>query len=450
MDLKITRKQRAFIEAKEDEVLYGGAAGGGKSYGLVLEKLLYALRYPGSKQLILRRSYPELEKSIIRTALAVYPQSLFQYNSTKHTGVFANGSILDFGYCAAENDVYQYQGAEYDAIGFDELTHFTAGMYDYLRSRLRGVNSFPKQVKCTSNPGNVGHAWVKERFIDIGPPGVAHEAAHSSRIFIPALVYDNRFLMDDDPEYIGRLEDLPEDQRRALLDGDWDVFEGQYFTEFSRKLHVMEPFELPERWRRYVALDYGLDMLACYWIAVDDAGRAYVYRELYEGMDSGMKDGHIVSGAAARILEMTEEPIYAYLAPPDLWNRQKDTGRSIAEGFSAAGIYLTRAQNDRVQGWLDLKEWLHPGLDELGSEVPALRIFSTCRNLIRCLPMIQHDERNPNDCAKEPHELTHAPDAIRYFVAGRPRPALRRMKQKNVLPPELREDRPKGNGVMDW
>ena len=173
MTLNITRKQKQFIDAAESEVLFGGAAGGGKSFGQMVDALVFAIRYPKSKQLVLRRTFSELEKSLIRTALAVYPKEIYTFNASTHTGKFKNGSILDFGYCASENDVYQYQSAEYDCIRFDELTHFTRMQYIYLISRVRGANDYPKQIKSSTNPGGVGHSWVKERFIDAGKRGEA-------------------------------------------------------------------------------------------------------------------------------------------------------------------------------------------------------------------------------------------------------------------------------------
>ena len=195
INFNITHKQHRFINADADEVLFGGAAGGGKSYGQVIDALLYALKYPGSKQIIFRRTFPELDKSIIRTALELYPQNIFKYNSSKHTGVFANGSIIDFGYCDSETDVFKYQSAEFDVIRFDELTHFTEDIYIYLISRLRGANDFPKSVKSSTNPGGVGHSWVKNRFIDCGAPDIVHNFANGTRIFIPSKVQDNCFLM---------------------------------------------------------------------------------------------------------------------------------------------------------------------------------------------------------------------------------------------------------------
>ena len=415
MQLEVTRRQRDFIAADADEVLFGGAAGGGKSYGQLIDALLYALRYPGSRQLMLRRTLPELGRTLVRAALALYPAALFDYSVTSHTGRFANGSTLEFGYCGSDSDVYRYQSAEYDVIRFDELTHFTEPMYLYLLSRLRGANAYPKRVKSTANPGGVGHHWVKSRFIDIGPPDKVHSLPGGNRVFLPARVQDNGFLMRCDPGYIRRLENLPDKDRKALLYGDWDIFEGQYFTQWDRQIHVVSPFSLPRHWPRYVTLDYGRDMLAAYWIAVDGAGRAFVYRELYQ-------PGLLAGEAAERIVQMTQESVASYFAPPDLWNRHSDTGRSTADIFAQKGIGLRRAQNDRVQGWYDLSEWLRPTPDEQGRLVPALRVFSSCVNLIRTLPALQCDDKNPNDVSRQPHELTHAPDALRYFVAGRPLP----------------------------
>jgi hypothetical protein len=157
INLSVTKKQKKFIDAKESEVLFGGAAGGGKSYGQMVDALLFALTYPASKQLVLRRSFAELEKSLIRTSLALFPREIYTFNSSSHTGRFKNGSVIDFGYCATENDVYQYQSAEYDVIRFDELTHFTEAQYVYLISRVRGANLYPKQIKSSTNPGGIGH-----------------------------------------------------------------------------------------------------------------------------------------------------------------------------------------------------------------------------------------------------------------------------------------------------
>ncbi|MBQ6946615.1 MAG: phage terminase large subunit [Clostridia bacterium] len=423
MELELTPRQWDFVNATADEVLYGGAAGGGKSYGQLADALLYALQYPGSRQLLLRRTYPELEKSLVRGMLAMYPRNLFTYKKSEHTGRFCNGSLIDLGYCDHENDVYKYQSSEYDVIRFDELTHFTEQMYVYLISRLRGANGYPKQVKSSTNPGGLGHGWVKERFVDIGEADKVYNFTAGSRIFLPAGVRDNHFLMQSDPDYVRRLENLSEKDKRALLYGDWDLFDGQFFDSWRREIHVVSPFPVEEGWRKYFVMDYGLDMLAGYLVAVDGFGNAYVYKELYEGKDNG-GTGHIVSSAADRIKEFTrDEQIYCFLAPPDLWSRQKDSGKSMAALFAEQGVRLTKAPNARSAGWMQLKEWLRPVTQEDGKVRPRLRVFSTCVNLIRTLPALSCDPNDPGDCMRTPHELTHAPDALRYFAAASPKSA---------------------------
>lgn len=408
MELEITKKQHQFITADADEILFGGAAGGGKSYGQLIDALLYALKYPRSKQLILRRTFPELDKSLIRVSLELYPGDIYKYNSGKHVGRFANGSIIDFGYCDNQNDVYKYQSAEYDMIRFDELTHFTEEMYLYLISRLRGANNYPKHIKSSTNPGGVGHQWVKDRFINLGQADTVHQTPAGTRVFIPSKIQDNRFLLQADPGYLTRLENLAENDKKALLYGDWDIFEGQYFTEFSREVHVCTPFKIPTHWRVYRTLDYGLDMLACYWIAVNEYKQAYVIREVYQ-------EGLIISDAAKKILEGTGEDVALTLAPPDMWSRRQETGRSVADIFQEHGIVLTKTSNDRVAGWLAVKEWLRPYEDEQGIQTAKLRFFPQCTNLIRSIPALQYDDKNPDDVATEPHEITHGPDALRGF-----------------------------------
>ncbi|MBR5272402.1 MAG: terminase family protein [Clostridia bacterium] len=412
MELKITKKQHEFMEAQADEVLFGGAAGGGKSMAQVIDALVFAIEYPGSRQLLVRRTFPEIEKSLLRMALSIYPRSIFTYHSATHAGHFTNGSIIDFGHCHTDDDVYKYQSMEFDVVRADELTHFTEHMYLYLLSRVRGTNGYPKMMKCSTNPGGIGHSWVKKRFIDIGEPNKVHEIGDSKRLFLPARVYDNTFLMESDPKYVKRLENLPKNERKALLKGDWDIFDGQFFSEWDRDLHVVKPFKIPDEWDKYFAMDYGLDMLAGYWIAMDGAGNAYVYREIY-------KSNLIISEAAEAVCRAGDIPPVCF-APPDLWNRRQDTGKPAARIFAESGLNIVRVNNNRVQGWLDLKEWLRPKLNEFGELKPRLRIFENCTNLIRALPSLTHDKVNPNDVARTPHELTHAPDALRYFVSGCP------------------------------
>ncbi|MGN1326708.1 MAG: terminase large subunit domain-containing protein [Clostridia bacterium] len=428
MNISVTKKQEKFIESKAFETLFGGAAGGGKSYGQLIDAFLYALKYPKSKQIIFRRTFPDLERSIIRTSLELYPREVAIYTSNKHVWRFKNGSIIDFGYIDNEKDVYQYQSAEYDVIRFDELTHFTEYMYIYMISRCRGANNYPKGIKSSTNPGGIGHTWVKERFIDIGEPNEVHECIllpdsnkTSTRIFIPSLVTDNKFMLEYDPGYIDRLDNLPEKERKALKYGDWDIYDGMFFPEFKRNLHVIEPFQIPKEWNKYIAIDYGLDMFAVVFVAVDEHKKAYVFKEIH-------KSNLIVSEACQMLKTFIRGEKYRTIyAPPDLWNRNRDTGKSTAEIFYDGGIILEKASNDRIGGWLNVKEWIKPKKvrnEQTGElyEDCDLKIFSNCLNLIKNLPQLQHDEKNPNDCATEPHSITHITDALRYFCVSQTQP----------------------------
>ncbi len=384
-----------------------------------------------------------MERSIIRKSKELYPKEVATYNNSRHQWEFKNGSIVDFGYIDTEDDVYQYQSAEYDVIRFDELTHFTEYMYVYMISRCRGANGYPKRIKSSTNPGGVGHTWVKERFVDIGPSGEKHSCRLETgqtieRIFIPSFVTDNKYLMENDPDYVKRLDALPEKERKALKEGNWDIFDGQYFKDFDRSVHVLEPFMIPEEWDRYITLDYGLDMLACYWIAIDTQGYEYVYKELYQ-------PDLIISEASARILAMTDTRVKRIYAPPDLWKRRQETGKSAADIFRENGVILTKSSNNRIIGWYATQE--HLKIIEVRDEhtgekkkVAKLRIFNTCKNLIRTLPMIQRDDKNPNDCAKEPHEYTHAPDAIRGFCIERTK-ATKHMSEEEIKKQESLKER---------
>ena len=328
---------------------------------------------------------------------------------------FPNGSRIKLGYCSAESDVLQYQGTAYDVILMEEATQFTEFQKDTLtesnRSSGQMVERFTPRMYFTCNPGGIGHSWMKRLFID---KDYRNKEDKSNYEFIPSTVYENKFLMTNNPEYVENLENLPEMRKRAMLYGDWDAFEGQYFSEFDRDIHVIDSFVIPDHWRKYITLDYGLDMLAAYWVAVDTHQKAYVYKELYQS-------NLIISDASKAIKDMTIEPIYQTLAPPDLWNRRQETGKSAADLFRENGIQLIKSNNNRVQGWYNLKEWLKPYDDEQQIKTASLVITKNCLNLIRTLPQLQCDERNPNDVANEPHELTHGPDAIRGYVCGRPR-----------------------------
>lgn len=410
-------RQIEFFKATSRHIGYGGARGGGKSWAMRRKFVLLALKYPGLKLLLLRRTLPELRENHVIPLLGEL-HGFVRYKDDEKSFIFPNGSRIKLGYCDTEKDVFQYQGQEYDVIGLEEATHFTDSMRVFFTTCNRSTRTdFKPRMYYTSNPGGVGHTWFKRLFID---REYMNKERSEDYVFIPAKVYDNKVLMTSNPEYVEALENLPEDMREAHLHGNWDVFAGQYFREFKRDVHVIEPFPIPDTWQRFRVFDYGLDMLACYWIAIDTYGHAFIYKELYQS-------DLIISEAAKAINSLTNENIKLTYAPPDLWNRRQDTGKSAAELFQENGITLIKADNDRVQGWLNMKEWLKPieAQDEQTGETittARLRIFSNCFNLIRTLPQLQRDDKDPNDVATEPHELTHAPDAIRYFCSTRTMP----------------------------
>ncbi len=406
-------KQRQFFLSRCRYTAYGGARGGGKTWAVRCKALAGALHYPGIRILILRRTYPELEATLIQPMLDLLGgmegkgEGIYHYHAGSRSLRFGNGSVIRFGHLQSSGAIGEYQGQEFDWIFMDEATHFTEWEFRAIAATLRGVRGIPKRFYLTCNPGGVGHMWVKRLFIDRNfAPG--EEGADYA--FIPATVEDNQALMVGSPEYVKLLDLLPEDIRPAHRYGDWSVLAGQYFPEFSRDSHSYIPFRLPESWPKYRSIDYGLDMLACLWVAVDGKGRSYVYREWKE-------PGLIVSRAAERILELTgeDEDIRYTIAPPDLWARQKDTGRTMAELFGACGVGLVKADSSRVQGWMAVKEALAPGPDGR----PGLVVSQDCRELFHDLGALCRDQANPSDCAKEPHEITHICDALRYFCQSR-------------------------------
>lgn len=430
-ELSLTATQKRFLDADADEVLFGGAAGGGKSYGQLADALVYALRYPSSRQLILRRTFPELEHSIIFTSLQLFPQKAARYRATSHTWQFLNNSLIEFGYCAAEKDVLRYQGAEYDVVRFDELTHFTEEQYTYLLSRIRGVNPYPKQMKSSTNPGGIGHSWVKRRFIDGKTPGEVFydEKTGASRIFIPSFVSDNVFLMRADAGYRKRLEQLPEAERKALLYGQWDIFDGQVFTEWQnnpdgyvtrRWSHVIKPFAIPKQWRRFRTFDFGYAKpFAVSWFAVDQDGRAYNYRELYgctQTPDTGVRWTAQRIARKIREIEDCEEKglsVTGY-ADPAIWNSTGSAEGSIAEMMEREGVYFEKGKNDRLAGKMQVHYRL--AFDDMG--IPMFYVFDSCKNMIRTLPQLRYDTVSPEDV--DTRQEDHLYDALKYFFMSDP------------------------------
>ena len=423
--------QWRYFTAKNKYICYGGARGGGKSWATRCKAILLALENEGIKILIIRREYSDMENSIIDPLLAALPTPLYSYNKTDHLLTFTNGSIIKFGnmpgYGAAVAG--RYQGQEYDVVFLEEATQFLENEFRGLAAIVRGTNNFPKRMYLTCNPGGVGHFWVKRLFID---RAFRDGEDPDDYLFIKATVDDNKDLMRCSPDYVKQLELLPEDIRRAHRHGDWNALSGVFFGEVTDGIHTCKPFPIPSHWKKYRAMDYGLDMFYCIWVAVDEKGKCYVYREFYQ---SNMT----ISEAAKQQLLITrpDEQIYYTIAPPDMWSRNNDTGKTRAMTFMENGVPLIRADNNRVAGWSALKEMFR--LDD--NKQPSLVMFDTCGRLIECIKCLQHDKTNTDDVAKDPHEITHGPDALRYFA------------QTYVLPAEIQfeEEEEEDEGiVMDY
>lgn len=398
--------QWKFFMSTAKYTCFGGARGGGKSWCTQRKPPMLAYQYAGIKILVLRREYGDMENSVITPMLKCLAIGSYQYNKTDHMLTFVNGSTIKFGnmpgYGAAVEG--KYQGQEYDVLFIEEATQFLESEFRGLCAMVRGANKFPKRVYLTCNPGGVGHNWVKRLWVDRKfKPGEDPK----DYLFIPATVDMNKDLMESNPDYIRQLELLPEDKRRAHRYGDWNALAGTYFDEFTDGVHTCNPFPIPRDWAKYRAFDYGLDMFFCLWIAVDPGGRCYVYRQYAEA-------NLVVSDAARIQLEKTpaDEHIHFSIAPPDMWARNRESGKTQATMFGENGVGLMKADNNRKQGWSALKEMFK--IQEDGK--PGLMIFATCETLIECIKCLMHDDSDPNDVSKKPHEITHGPDALRYFA----------------------------------
>ena len=398
-------RQQEFFDARARFIAYGGARGGGKSWALRRKLIALCLRYPGIHCLLIRRSMAELKSNHVLPFLREYG-ALVSYSDSEKALLLSNGSRIDLGYCDSDRDVLRYQGQEFDIIAIDEATQLTEFRFSVFKACLRGIRDVPRRMYLTCNPGGIGHAWVKRLFID---RKFRSGEDPSDYVFIPASVYDNKILMESDPQYVHSLRSLPQRMRDAWLHGRWDVFEGQFFSEFDESIHVRSTASFPERLKYFVAFDYGFDMLAALLMGIDTEGNLYVLRE-YCCPDLTL------TAAAERVADLCRGVATEFaVASPDLWNRRQDTGRSgfeIMQGVPGMPPMLP-ADDRRIPGWRVLREDLAPGAS------PRLLIGEGCRELIRCLPALLCDPERPEDASGEPHGITHAPEALRYAVMSR-------------------------------
>jgi len=420
-------RQQQFHDSPAKYRLFGGAAGPGKSMALLMEAILQAQAFPGVNTLLLRRTFPELEESLLNKFRAV-PRELYRsFNESKRVVTWHNGSTTRFGYCQSEKDVYQYQGAEFVFIGIDELTLFTLRQFQFLASRLRCAvpGTFPCFAGAT-NPGNIGHAWVKALWVERrAAPGMEHPEEYDPREydFIPARVSDNPIYARDEA-YLKILRSLPTRLRRAFLDGDWDIFAGQYFDIWQPDRMVKRPdgWNPKPWWPRWISIDWGYKHpSAVYWHAINDEGVTRTYRELVRSqMDARSLGREIVRLSVAN--EGPERIANVYLSPDAF--AERTAARTIAEelGDELAAAKLPRperADDDRMGGWRLMYQMLRSGTWE---------IAANCLALTRCLPLLVYDEQDGEDCAKMDDPLADSgavitsetasgddpPDAARY------------------------------------
>ena len=428
--------QTEFLAAGEREVLYGGSAGGGKSFAMLADPLRY-MGHPAFSGLLLRHTTEELRELIFKSQ-ELYPKVWkgIKWSERKMQWVAPSGARLWMSYLDRDQDVMRYQGLAFSWIGFDELTQWASPFaWNYMRSRLRSTaHDLPIFMRATTNPGGIGHQWVKKMFIDPSPFGEAFDATDIEtgevlkypaghpkagkslfkRRFIPARLSDNPYLSESG-DYEAMLLSLPEHQRKQLLEGDWDIKEGAAFTEFDRRIHVVKPFPIPNNWVKFRACDYGYGSYSgVLWFAVSPDEQLVVYRELYVSKV-------LATDLADMILEVEsgDGNIRYGVLDSSLWHNRGDTGPSLAEQMITRGCRWRpsdRSKGSRVSGKNEIHRRLQ--VDEF-TEQPRLVFFSTCTEMISQLPAIPLDKRNPEDVDTNAED--HLYDALRYGIMSRPR-----------------------------
>jgi hypothetical protein len=442
-------KQAQMHESPANEILYGGAAGPGKSHALRFEALSWCMRIPKIHVYLFRRIFPELEKNHIIPSLEMFPKELGNYKDQKRRWEFHNGSMLHFCHCQYENDVFNYQGAEIHLLLLDELTTFTELQYDYLRGRTRCALDIEEKYRhkipgiiAASNPGGVGHEFCKRRWVTFTNGGkiplkrASKREGGMLRQYIPGKLEDNPILAERDPDYIHRLDALPEPFRTAYKDGDWDIFIGQAF-QFNRVNHVIphadSPY-VPDDAPIYMTMDWGYGApFSVGWWWVDGDDRVYRFDEWY-GWNGTPNQGvrWEDSRIAEEILRKEEElgiridrPIR--LAGHDCWNKKPDykgggQGPSTAEVFAGYRLYLNKADSTRETKIRAFRERLKIPDD---GQMPLLMVYERCADFIRTIPLLQMDITKPEDidtkmedhiydeachiCMARPHGITVKP-----------------------------------------
>lgn len=425
IEISLQPKQKQFLKSIEDNAVtfYGGAKGGGKSKGLRLIMLLRRFQYPQSHGAIFRRTYPELEGNHIRPMLEEFPMLKQYWHAGSKLLKLPNGSTLQFCHCNNETDIDLYQGREFHDLAIDEAGQWTEAMFRKLlgsnRSSRDGIKA---RAILTGNPGGIGHTWLKRLFIE---RRFNERERAKDYTFIQALVDDNPALLENDPEYVHRLNSEPNEAlRKAYRYGDWDIFAGQFFGEIRREVHLIKPFAIPSHWTRFGAYDFGFNHPSAFGaFAVDEDGNVYLYKEL-------IRAGLRVDQFAQEINKFDDltkfNPIVGGL---DCWTKKGVLNRgpsTIAEEFQEHGIYLSRASIDRVQGANQVRNYL-AWQDLQGTRTkPRFFIFETCPVSFETLSRMQHNPDKPEDVLKidavdgDPQTGDDAYDMVRYGLMSRP------------------------------
>ena len=430
IEIRPNRKQLLFLKAKARYVAFGGARGGGKSWGVQKKAMLLALRWPGIKILIVRRTLVELRNNHIEPMKAML-RGYAKYNQQERKFTFFNGSTITFEFFDSDKDEMKYQGVEYDVIFIDEATQFQENWLKIIASCCRGVNNFPHRIYYTCNPGGPGHSYIKRLFID---REFRDNENPEDYVFIQSLVTENKALMDASPEYIGFLQNLPPKLKKAWLYGDWNIFEGMFFEDFRMNedgfdthqwTHVINPFPPKRHWPVYRSFDWGYNKpFSCGWWTVDDDGVIYRIDEMYGVEYSGGEPvaDHGVKWPPEKVFAEIKkhESEHPYLkgkeiqgiADPAIWDAE--SGISFAETAAKYGVFFQPGDNARIPGWMQMHYRMM--FDEAG--YAQMYIFRTCKNFIRTIPTLEYDAHKAEDLDTKGED--HAADETRYFCMSRP------------------------------